>query len=146
MKTNLWRVIIWFPLIMSSAPRQAPTVPIVLPVPPGITLHATNTHTIRDYAGVYWAATRASTSIGGVVWRVDGYKDAEHPGVITFVLNDPFDSDGPDPTKFFGNGELAVWDDGFLYYTTTEVDDIDPTRRNGIATVSYPVQGWTPAP
>lgn len=130
------------PLVLNAYENRSspPTARIVIDPPPGITIHATNTQIIIDSAGVIWAATRANTSIGGVVWRVDGYIDENHRGTPTYVLNDPAH---PEPAKFFGNGELVVYPDGYLYYITVEVDDVDPSRRNVIGGMTYPVQGWT---
>lgn len=127
---------LWLPLILSGQ-AAPPTLPYVLPVPPGITLHATNPQMIRDSAGVIWAATRASSSIGGVVWRVDGYQDASHPGTATYVINDPAH---PDPGHYYANGELMVWPDGWLYYVTTPVD----SQNKPINQVAIPVPGFTP--
>lgn len=129
---------LWLPLIMGGPAMAAPpTVPYVLPVPPGITLHATNPQMIRDSAGVIWAATRANSSIGGVVWRVDGYQDAAHPGVATYVINDPAH---PDPRQYYGNGELMVWPDGYLYWIQTPVN----SQNMPINQVAIPVPGFTP--
>lgn len=116
-----------------------PTEPIAIPTPAEIGLNATNPQMFRDRAGVIFAASRADTSIGGVVWRVDNYIDREHPGVYTFVLNDP---NNPQPTKFFANGELIIWPDGYLRYVTVEIPSL--ADRTAYAQVAYPIPGWTP--
>lgn len=129
-------VTIWVALIYGGAPQQAPTQPIVLDVPPFVTgLHATNPQIIRDRAGVIWAATRDNSSVGGIVWRVDGYVDEHHRGTATQVFP-------TDPRRFFANGELIVYPDGYLWYITVEVNNL--TERRGIAQVAWPVPGWTP--
>lgn len=134
---------IFMPFIAGGRAAAPPIDPIVLAPPPGISVHAENTQAIRDYAGVIFAATRANSSIGGVVWRVDGYVSPQQQGTATYVLNDPAHAE---PEKFFGNGELIVWPDGYLYYVTVQVDSIEATRRNVIAIVPYPVPGWSPWP
>lgn len=139
MKFKQWGVVLWLPLILSSAPVTAvPDAPIVLPPPPGVNVSATNSQVYRDSAGVIFAATRADSAIGGVVWRVDGYVDPEHPGTATYVLNSPFE---PHPTEFFANGELELWPDGGLYYTTVTIASLD--NRTTLSLVTYPVPGWT---
>ena len=133
--------VIWLPMVLASEPAETPPPldEIALPPPPGIIVSATNSAMYRDRAGVIFAATRADTSIGGVVWRVDGYLDREHPGVATYVLNDP---KNPQPLKFHANGELSIWSDGYLYYTTTEIESLN--NRTTLALVSHKVPGWTP--
>lgn len=139
MNRNRWGVVLWLPLILSSAPIEPQSsAPIVLPPPPGINMSATNSAVYRDSKGVIFAATRADSSIGGVVWRVDGYVDADHPGVATYVLNSPFD---PHPLDFFANGELELWPDGGLYYTTVTVESLD--NRTALTLDTYAVPGWT---
>jgi len=132
--------IIWLPLVMSSVPVQQPppTEPIVLDVPPfGTGLNFTNPQIIRDRAGVIWAATRADSSIGGLVWRVDGYQGPE-PG----RRGTPTQVNPTNPQQFFANGELVVMPDGWLWYTTVQIDNL--RDRNPLAQTSWPVPGWTP--
>jgi hypothetical protein len=134
----LFAAIVWLPLIVSSvpAPQVAPSEPIVLDVPEfGTGLNFTNPQIIRDRAGVVWAATRADSSIGGLVWRVDGYVDVNHRGVPTQV-------NPTNPTQFFANGELVVMPDGYLWYVTVQIDNL--RDRNPLAQTAWPVPGWTP--
>lgn len=124
---------------VSSSPSQVepPTQAIYLPVPEFVPfLNLTNPQMFRDRAGVIFAATRTDSAIGGVVWRVDGYVDRDHPGVSTQLFLPV------DPPKYFANGELQLWPDGFLRYVTVEVDNVQ--SRNGLAQVAYVVPGWTP--
>ena len=132
--------IIWLPLIMSSVPvpPAAPTEPIVIDVPPfGTGLNFTNPQLIRDRAGVIWAATRADSSIGGLVWRVDGYQ-----GTAPGQRGTPTQVNPTNPQQFFANGELVVWPDGYLYYVTVQIDNL--RDRNPLAQTAWPVPGWTP--
>jgi len=134
-------VILWLPMMLQAEPveQAAPTEPIVLPVPPGVYLNATNPQMYRDRNGVIFAATRADSSIGGLVWRVDGYVDADHPGIATYVLNDP---NNPQPETFHANGELQLWPDGYLWYVTVTIQDLD--HRDALTQTAHPVPGWTP--
>jgi hypothetical protein len=109
----------YLPLILSS---EGPA-PLSIAPPEGITLHYTNPQMIRDRAGVIWAATRANSSIGGVVWK-------QAPGQpIEVVLQ-------LGPAAAYANGELVIWPDGLLYYITVPQD--------ASAIVSYRIDGWTP--
>jgi hypothetical protein len=132
---------VFVPLFVAGepAPTPEPSTEIAIPPPNGIAISATNSAMYRDRAGVIFASTRLGSDIGGLVWRVDGYVDRDNPGVATFVLNDP---DNPQPTKFHANGELSIWPDGFLYYTTTEIQSLD--NRTALFLVSHKVPGWTP--
>lgn len=116
-------------------PPERNVEPIYLDVPDFANLNLTNPQAYRDRTGVIFAATRADSAIGGVVWRVDSYQDKDHRGNITQVF-------ATDPLKYFANGELVLWPDGMLYYVTVEIDDIK--SRNILAQVIYQVPGWTP--
>jgi len=139
---SLWLMfgIIWLPIVQASVPVQQPppTAPIVIDVPPfGTGLNFTNPQIIRDRAGVIWAATRADSSIGGLVWRVDGYQGPEIGRRGTPTQVNP-----TNPQQFFANGELIVWPDGYLYYVTVQIDNLQ--SRNPLAQTAWPVPGWTP--
>jgi hypothetical protein len=139
---SLWLIfgIIWLPIVQASVPVQQPppTAPIVIDVPPfGTGLNFTNPQIIRDRAGVIWAATRADSSIGGLVWRVDGYQGPEIGRRGTPTQVNP-----TNPQQFFANGELIVWPDGYLYYVTVQIDNLQ--SRNPLAQTAWPVPGWTP--
>lgn len=126
---------LFLPLVARGEPaQQQPVAAIFLAVPPFVNgLNLTNPQLYMDRAGVIFAATRADSSIGGIVWRVDGYVDRDHPGVSTQI-------NPTDPTKFFANGELAIWPDGFLYYISVEINNLQ--QRVVLAQVAYPVPGW----
>lgn len=131
-------LVLWLPMVMTSAPepQSPPSEPIVLDIPPFLNgVNFTNPQVIRDSAGVVWAATRADSSMGGIVWRVDGYIDKDHRGVPTQV-------NPTNPTQFFANGELVVWPDHYLYYVTVQIDNLKD--RNPLAQTAWPVPGWTP--
>lgn len=113
---------VWLAMVLGSPTQAQPPAPIVVTPPPGISLHLTNPQMYRDRAGVIFAATRASSQIGGVVWKVEA-------GQTTTVLQ-------LGPGQAFANGELVIWPDGLLYYVTV---DQAATRIT-----AYPVPGWTP--
>jgi hypothetical protein len=132
--------VLWLPMVLSAdpPPQVAPTEPIVLDVPPfGTGLNFTNPQIIRDRANVIWAATRADSSIGGLVWRVDGYQGPE-PG----RRGTPTQVNPTNPQQFFANGELVVMPDGWLWYVTVQIDNL--RDRNPLAQTAWPVPGWTP--
>lgn len=117
---------------------EPPTTPIVIDVPPfGTGLSFTNPQMYRDRAGVIWAATRADSSIGGLVWRVDGYISSQ-PG----QRGTPTQVNPTDPARFFANGELVIMSDGWLWYVSVEIDNL--RDRNPLAQTAWPVPGWTP--
>lgn len=137
--SSLFAAVIWLPLIVASvpAPQVAPE-PIYLDVPHfinAVNVNFTNPQIIRDRAGVIWAATRAGSETGGIVWRVDDYVDNNHRGTPVQV----FPTDAP---QFFANGELIVYPDGWLYYVSVQVDSVE--TRNTLAQFAVPVPGWTP--
>lgn len=117
---TLLAMTIWLPIV--RVPAAQSTTPIVVSPPPGVTLHLTNPQLIQDRTGALFAATRAKSEIGGVVWMV---KD----GVTTVVLQ-------LGPEAAFANGELVVWPDGQLYYITVPQD--------ASRIVAYPIAEWTP--
>lgn len=122
--------------IVGRPQQQLVEEQIFLPVPDFVpNLNLTNPQMYRDRTGRIFAATRAGSDVGGIVWMVDGYVDRDNPGVPTLVF--PTDS-----ARYFANGELAVWPDGTLRYVTVEVNNIDERRILG--QVSYLVPGWTP--
>lgn len=134
----LFAAVIWLPLIVASVPepQPAPSEAIVLDIPDFVDgVNFTGPQIIKDSAGVIWAATRASSAQGGVVWRVDGYIDADHRGTPTQVFPS-------DPTRFFANGELIVFPDGYLYYISIQIDNLQ--NRQALAQTAWPVPGWTP--
>jgi hypothetical protein len=130
---TLWSAfVIWFALVMGGPAQQPPpTARYECPPPPGITLHAENSQMEVDRTGRVFCATRASTSIGGVVWTYDN-------GVPRILVSD----DGR-PEEFHGNGELTVWPDGYLRYITVRVGSLNPPRT-GLAIVEHVVPEWTP--
>ena len=131
---------VFLPLILTAEPAvaQTPIDVVFVDVPPfGTGLNFTNPQIIGDRAGVYWCATRADSSIGGLVWRVDGYQGPE-PG----RRGTPTQVNPTDPAKFFANGELVIWPNGYLYYVTVEIDNLKD--RNPLGQVAYLVPGWTP--
>jgi hypothetical protein len=103
-----------------------------------MTLHAENSQMFVDREGQIFCATRANTSIGGVVWTQDSYVDKAHPGTARILLG----NDGR-PEEFHGNGELVIWPDGWLRYITVRVGSLDPPRT-GLAIVEHVVPEWTP--
>jgi hypothetical protein len=131
-KFAILAVTIWFSLILSSAPQQTPPTAKYECLPPsGVSLHAENSQMMVDRTGRVFCATRANTSIGGVVWTMDGAT----PRVLL--------GDDGRPEEFFGNGELVVWSDGWLRYITVRVGSLDPPRT-GLAIVEHVVPEYTP--
>lgn len=117
---------VYFPIVANQAGE--PQI-LHVPIPEGVTLHFTNPQVYRDRTGKVFASTRANSSIGGVVWTV-----VDGSAVVLFPL---------DPKQFYANGELAIWPDGKLYYTTAPCatpPDCSGTREM----VVYEVPGWTP--
>jgi hypothetical protein len=112
---------VWLAMILGNTTLAQPT-PLTTTPPEGVTLHWTNSQMYRDRAGVIFAATRASSDVGGVVWR-----DAGNGPEVVLQLG---------PAEMFGNGELVVWPDGLLYYVT-----VDQAQTHIAA---YQVAGWTP--
>lgn len=116
-------------LIRWSGPQHGPAwyattkaVPLprehVIPFPKA---HLTNPQAQMDGAGVIFVATRLSSDIGGVVYRVDRAQ-------LSKVLE-------LGPVLAHANGELVVWPDGHCYYVTVDRD------QTNIRIV--PVPGWT---
>lgn len=126
---------IFMPII--SRPQEIPAEEqIFLPIPDFVpNLNLTNPQMYRDRKRVIFAATRAGSDVGGIVWKVADYVDRDHPGTPELVF-------ATDSAKYFANGELAIWPDGTLRYITVEVNNIDERRILG--QVSYLVPGWTP--
>lgn len=131
-------VSIFLPII--GGPEQAPsTEPIVIPTPDGVGLSAENPQMIRDRTGTIFCASRADSSIASILWMVRDYVDRDHPGTITFLLNDP---NNPNPVQYWALGELQVWPDGSgLWFTTEEVNNVD--ERRVTAMVSYHIKEYT---
>lgn len=127
-------------LPMVGRPAAEPgqiTDPIFLPIPDFVdSTNLTNPQMYMDVKRVIFAATRASSAIGGIVWRVDNYIDRDNPGTPTQLFLPV------DPPKYFANGEFQLWDDGFLRYVTVEVNNVQ--ERRALGQVAYLVPGWTP--
>jgi hypothetical protein len=126
---------VWITIIVGGAPQPQqpppPTAKYECPPPPGMTLHAENSQMFVDREGQVFCATRASTSIGGIVWTMDG----STPRIL-------LGNDGR-PAEFHGNGELVIWPDGWLRYITVRVASLEPPRT-GVAIVEHVVPEWTP--
>lgn len=128
--------IIFLPLILAGSPILAePPASYVCTFPTGIAPNFNNPQMLVDTTGKLFCATRGDSSVGGLVWVMDNYVDAEHPGIPRIVLNGP-------PADFFALGELQVFSDGRLYYTTIQVDNL--TDRRAQRMISFLVPEWTP--
>jgi hypothetical protein len=113
---------VWLAMVLGGTVQSQTPPPLSVAPPEGITLHYTNSQLIQDRTGALFAATRAKSEIGGVVWMV---KD----GTSTVVLQ-------LGPEQAFGNGELVVWPDGYLMYVTVD--------QAAAAITAHRVEGWTP--
>ena len=97
-------VIIFLSMIQNGPQEQAPPVDRYTCTPPaGVTLHLTNSQVMVDSEGQVFCATRADSSIGSVVWTMDGTT----PRILIPT----------DPHKYYANGEFSIIG-GYLYYCT----------------------------
>jgi hypothetical protein len=120
----------YVPLVMSNVPA-APEV-IHVPIPRDISPNFTNDVAIRDRTGAIFASTRSGV-YGGLVWKVVG----DGPPEIVLEL---------DISRAYGNGNLVVWPNGRLYYTTIPCQSSTgkPPCPSPSEYVVYEVPGWTP--
>jgi hypothetical protein len=133
-RLTLLSFVVWLTMVLGGAsqPQQTPpTARYECPPPPGMTLHAENSQMFIDREGQVFCATRASTSIGGIVWTMDN-------GRARILLG----NDGR-PAEFHGNGELVIWPDGWLRYIIVRVDSLNPPRT-GVAIVEHVVPEFDP--
>lgn len=127
MKRILWPFIVWLPLILGSvpAPQQAPTQPVIVPIPDGLTAHLENPQVFVARDGTIFAATRPNSGVGGLVWKMT----PDGTSTIVFPI---------DPDAMYALGELNInQQNGYLYYAT--VEKADHTFLKNI-----PVPGWVP--
>jgi hypothetical protein len=134
-----WFAVLFLPLMLGGSvapPQPPPTVRYECSPPRGISLHAENSQMFLDSENQLFCATRAATSIGGIVWTMDGYVDPSNPGTPRILLQGT-------PEEFHGNGELNVWPDRYLRYVTVRVASLDPPRV-GTHIVAHVVPEWNP--
>lgn len=128
-----WIAAIFLPLILTGAVvQQGCTYPDVgsVPIPLELTAHLENPQLAFGGDCTIFAATRPSSSIGGLVWKVP---PGGTPEVVLTI----------DPRRMYALGEFVLDNQGRLYYIT--VPDPDPTHGGDNTSIDYyRVPGWTP--
>lgn len=117
---------IWLPMVTSSAPEPqvAPTEPIVVPIPDGMTAHLENPNIMIDRTGTIFATTRPNSGVGSFVWMV---KDGQSTTILDLG-----------PEKSYALAEFFIsQQNNWLYFVTVEKED--HTKL-----VAYPIKEWTP--
>jgi hypothetical protein len=126
--------VVWLSMIIGGAPQQpqAYTYPDFgsVPIPNGLTAHLENPQLACSSDGTIYAATRPSSSVGGLVWKVP---PGGQPQIVLEI----------DPRKMYALGEFAFDNQGRLMYVT--VPDPNPNGGGDNTTIDfYRVPGWTP--
>lgn len=123
--------IIWIPFTVGgSVPDAGCTFGDFgsVPVPDGLTAHLENPQLAFADDCTIFAATRPSSSVGGVVWMQRPGEDAQ----IVLTI---------DPRRMYALGEFVFDNRGRLYYAT--VPDPDPDRGGDNRSIDfYRVPGW----
>lgn len=120
-------VIIWLPMLLQAEPvvQVAPTEPIVVPIPHGMTAHLENPNIEIDCTGAIFATTRPNSGVGSFVWMV---KD----GQSTMILD-------LGPERSYALAEFFLDQrNNALYFTTVQKED-------HTFLIAYPIKEWTPA-
>lgn len=136
MKWIIGLFILFLPFV-SNGQSAVPDRIVCLP-PQGYAINLVNSSAVQDRTGAVFCATRPSSGVGGMVWRMDNYVDADHPGTPRILL-------GGDPAHaqdFFGNSQLMIDAQGRLRYPSVVVNNV--TERKALAVVSYLVPEFTP--